>query len=160
MNPGRVTMSKIKLGMSIVLFCASSVSFAVQCYVTLVKAECWKNYQIDINTTQSDGKVVGKILIPKDKMWGRIDFPCDAGDVLASDVSFDPPIWVNQKGMRYKSNRFWSLPAADPVNGSIFTINMCFPGDFAKLPVSTDTNSSCDCSMEGIPPVKNLNIAK
>jgi hypothetical protein len=153
-------MNKVKLGLLTVLFCATPISFAAECYVTLVKADCWKGYQVDLNITKSDGKVVGKILIPKDKTWGRIDFPCNAGDVLASDISFDPPIWKHQVGLRFKSKRFWNLPATEADKGTLFAINMCFPGEFAQIPQAPNANTSCDCSMEGIPPVENLNIAK
>ncbi len=153
-------MRKFKLGILTGLFCVIHASFAAECYVTLVKAECWKGYQVDLKITQSDGKEVGSIFIAKDKTWGRTNFPCDAGNVLASDISFAPPIWQNEVGVRYKSNRFWNLPTTEAVKGTIFAINMCFPGEFAKIPEVPNANTSCDCSMEGIPAVENLNIAK
>ena len=153
-------MNKIKyLIISIICF-STQITFAAECVITLVKAECWKGYQLDLNITKSDGMVLGNISIAKDKSWGRTSFPCNSGDVLASNISFDPPLWQNEAGKRYSSGRFWSLPSNDDGKDNIYAIQMCFPKDFAKLPVSPNTGIECDCNIQGIPPVKNENVSE
>ena len=148
----KITLSAFVLAMT------SVSSYALSCVVTLVKDNCWLDYDVTIDIQDSRKKVsLSKALIPKGKNWNRVSFECEPTQVLSATAMFSPAIWEKDKDKVYNAVRFWTLPGLPPEKEALWSINICFPGQFESVPSPLQTQN-CGCSLDGIPPVENTNL--
>lgn len=149
---------KYRLLLSAISLIVSSLSHAVQCYITVVTAPCWNAYDVSVDIIDSVSNAkISTVKIPKGTHYGRVNFECKPSQVLAAQATFEPPVWIQDAHKVYNALRFWKLPDEAPQQGAIWSINICFPTQFANLPNSTSADS-CNCSLEGVPVVKNTNV--
>ena len=144
----------IKLLGCIFCFILSTASFAYPCYIMLVKDSCWTDYDVSISiidTTKDTPK--GHVSVAAGKSWGREKFDCEPKEVLLFAAKFSPVFWGNSEEKVYNAQRYWSLPESILPGQSAWTINLCYPKDFAEVPLPPTANNQCACSMEGIPAV-------
>ncbi|HBB53480.1 MAG TPA: hypothetical protein DCZ80_06225 [Legionellales bacterium] len=129
---------------------------AVECYVTFVKGQCWKDYQvhlklIDMRTHQNQLEID----LPAGDMWVREKFECQPGQIFNKTVSFSPAIWEGDDKKDFSSLAKISLPSSPPQEGAIWSIDVCIPGDFAKVPSPPGDVTNCGCDKSNIPDIKN-----
>ena len=128
---------------------------AIECYITVVKASCWKNY--DVSVTVTDAKTnaeLGKITVYEGSMWKRDTFSCKEGQTLALTAKFVPEFWSGDAAKEFKSIRFWRLPEKAGANAIGWNIKVCYPKWFANVPVPPDAGADCDCDMSAVPAFK------
>lgn len=136
-------------------FCCSFQTWAFPCFVTLVKDSCWTDYNVTVTiATAQTGKQVASVIVPQGQSWVRQSFTCQPGESLAFSAIFDPVFWENDKGKVYPGQSNWQLPQAIKKGETAWNINVCYPSEFAEVPLPPQANGSCKCITENIPPVK------
>ena len=149
----------MRLKVSIVLFITLSLitasTYAFDCYVTAIKGNCWKNFSVTLDVIDNGTKkslIVVKI--PKGKMWVREKFSCKEKQGLDYKANFTPAIWNDKSENNFNSKRVWFLPDDIKKGAVAWNMNVCFPTHFSEVPLPTDADSSCGCSIiKSIPPV-------
>lgn len=135
----------------------SVISFNVQafpCYLTVAKDSCWQDYNVKITAIDTaNSKELVTINIPEGKAWGRGKFECAAKQVLAFRASFTPVFWQNDVGKVYFGQHYWVLPYQTYSNETAWNINLCYPEQFAEVPLPPVGGENCKCNMQDIPPV-------
>ena len=136
-----------------ILFSANA--HAVTCYITIVKANCWKDYDVTVNITDAEnGKDLGDITIYEGDLWKREKFDCQAGETLALVAKFSPPIWEDDAGRDYKATRFWNLPKKASKDAVGWNVTVCYPEWFADVPTPPKGSADCACDMSKVPEFK------
>jgi hypothetical protein len=136
----------------------SSNAQAVTCYITMVKASCWKDYNLTVNVLNaSTGVKQGTIMVFSGDLWGRDKFECKPGQTLSLEAQFTPVFWEKDDGRIYKARRFWKLPdkVTDDITG--WNVTVCYPKWFSDVPYPPEASGDCKCNMGEIPkmePVK------
>ncbi len=149
---------KYRILLSAIFFIATSLSYALQCYITVITAPCWSGYDVSVDILDSSNNtLISTVKIPKGAHYGRVNFECKPAQVFAAQATFEPAVWIQDAHKRYSGSRFWKLPDDAPQQGAIWSIDICYPTQFADLPNSTSADS-CNCSLEGVPVVKNTNV--
>ena len=144
----------IKYSAFLVLASAVSQSFAFQCYITLVKDTCWKNYEVKVNVLDSSNdKVLTTVEVPKDKSWARQPFNCNPAMRLIYSATFKPVFWQSEVGKSYAAIRYWTLPDKISAQESAWDIPVCFSSAFSGVPFPPDALGNCKCNLLDIPPV-------
>lgn len=133
----------------------SSSVFAFPCYLTVVKDNCWTNYDVTVTMSnlQTNAKV-SNVLVPKGKSWERQQFTCDAGQTLTYYATFQPVIWENQANTAYKAVSFWTLPTTIGAHDLAWNLTACFPRDFSSTPTPINATGNCSCDVSDIPEPK------
>lgn len=142
----------MRMAMLALLMALSPVSFAVKCYYTLVKADCWVNY--DVTVTVSDAITNQRILtavVPKGKRWSRQTFECQPAQKFMYEATFSPIIWEKDANKTYHALRFWSLPEQVSAQTAAWNIPVCFPEAFAEVPLPPDAINACRCDFSVVP---------
>ena len=149
---------KFRVLLCAISFMVSSLSYAVQCYITVISAPCWNEYDVSVDILNSaNNSLISTVKIPKGAHYGRVNFECKPSQVFAAQATFEPAVWIKDAHKRYNASRFWKLPDNAPQQGAIWSIDICFPTQFGNVPNSTSSDS-CKCSLEDIPAVKNTNV--
>ena len=146
-----------KLLMAILL--VSSKLWAVQCYFTVAKGGCWKDYNVDVvlvNTAKQEN--VQTIHIPKGQLYTRVNVECQSKDVFSAFAQFSPAVFEEEANNKYPGVRFWAMPLTAPKPGVVWEIDICYPLQFAKLPMPKTDNSDCKCDFSSIPALENPNV--
>lgn len=141
----------------IALLCWGMTVFAhaFPCYITVVKDSCWTKYNVSVNVIDSSHeKSIMTVEVPKGKSWSRQLFACEPQQTLTFIGSFNPVFWKDDVGKTYPAHRSWSLPEEIASGDTAWNINVCYPNDFASVPLPPDASGNCKCNMEIVPPVK------
>src|SRR5689334_14957516 len=87
-------------------------TWAITCYYTLVKDNCWAKYNVSVEVKDAvSAKTLTTVTVPAGKSWTRGTFPCETnGQKLMYQAQFSPSIWESEKGKVYAAKNFWSLP--------------------------------------------------
>ncbi len=150
---------KIKNLVWFTLLLSSTSSWSFTCYMTMVKDNCWKDYNVmvDVNNSRTGDKML-TITVPKGDLWNRQMFDCDAGLKLMYIARFSPVFWEKDVGKTYPALNFWSLPNEIHPGDSAWNISVCYPKDFALVPMPPQATGNCKCDFASIPiiPPKKL----
>ncbi len=137
----------------ILVFCQPIWSFT--CYYTLVKDNCWTNYDVSVDVIDaSNTNKVFSLTVPKGKSWGRVEFSCTAAQSLLYYSRYSPVFWQSEKGKTYPALRNWTLPGKINPGDLAWTIPVCFPADFSQVPLPPDAKGNCKCDFSSIPEPK------
>ena len=146
-----------KLLMAILL--VSSKLWAVQCYFTVAKGGCWKDYDVDVVlVNRAKQENVQTIHIPKGQLYTRVNVECQSKDVFSAFAQFSPAVFEEEENNKYPGVRFWAMPLTAPKPGGVWEIDICYPLQFAKLPMPKTDNSDCKCDFSSIPALENPNV--
>lgn len=127
---------------------------AFPCFVTMVKDSCWGNYNVTVSVSNvKTGKLITSVIIPQDQFWARQSFSCEPGDAMSFSAVFTPVFWENDKGKTYPGQRTWQLPQEIKKGDTAWNINVCYPAEFAEVPLPPEATSNCTCDLDKIPPV-------
>ncbi len=126
---------------------------AVSCYITMVKASCWKDYDLYVTVKNSEtGDKLGDITVSKGNLWNRKEFICKPGMTLGLEAKYVPEIWKGDKDKVFPSTRFWSLPKETNNTDAIgWNVTVCYPQSFSDVPLPPDATADCTCDMQAIP---------
>ncbi len=128
--------------------------YAFPCFITLVKDDCWTNYDLTVDVKNaSTGKVVVSIIVPQGQSWTRQSFACQPKDRLSLEAAFTPIIWASDAGVKYAAKHDRILPDAITAGDTAWNINICYSDEFNNVPVPPESNGHCKCSLENIPAI-------
>jgi len=135
--------------------CFSIQAWAFPCFVTLVKDSCWLNYNVTMSIVNATtGKLITSIIVPEGQSWTRASFACQPRDTMSFSAIFTPVFWETDKGKIYPGQHDWQLPQTINAGETAWNINVCYPAEFAEVPMPPEANNQCKCDMAKIPPVK------
>lgn len=145
-------MKYIALLMSLLF---STQVFSVTCYMTMVKGNCWKSYDLTVDVTDADsGKPLVSVVVPSDQLWVREKFECKAGETIASKATFSPEFWAGDEKKFFTGKRYWKLPDVMKEDETGWNVTVCFPTQFSDVPTPPESNSNCNCDLSAIPKVE------
>lgn len=125
------------------------------CYYTLAKDNCWLKYDVSVDVIDaSTEKKIFNINIPAGTPWVTKTFECTVAQSLIYIAKFSPIIWESDKGKTFRGMRNWFLPGVINPGDTAWTIPVCFPKDFAEVPLPPTAGSNCACDFSDVPPVK------
>lgn len=128
---------------------------AFQCFLTLVKDKCWEKYTVSINVVNSlKDKSIMTMIIPQGQAWVRQPFTCEPKDSITLHATFSPVFWEKDDGKVFSGLHDWKLPETIKKGATAWNITVCYPADFAAVPLSPEADSHCGCDRENIPPVE------
>jgi len=104
---------------------------------------------LDANTNQQ----LLSVVVPKGKSWTREPFTCQPEQKLMYQVTFKPTIWQGQEDKKYMALRYWFLPAVIKPDESAWELKICYPADFAEVPLPATANANCHCDFTSIPAI-------
>ena len=134
---------------------SGSPLWAITCYYTLAKENCWLKYNVTVDVMDaSTNKVLTTVTVPAGKLWTRVVFPCQAAQKLMYSAHFTPVIWESEKGKVYSAKNYWSLPAAINPGDTAWNVSVCYPMDFSQIPLPPEATNSCTCDFKSIPELK------
>ncbi|EHL32839.1 hypothetical protein [Legionella drancourtii] len=133
----------------------SSPLWAITCYYTLAKDNCWLKYNVTVDVMDAlSAKVLATVTVPAGKSWTRVTFPCETnGQKLMYRAQFSPSIWDSEKGKVYMAKNYWSLPNGVKEGDSAWNVSVCYPSDFSEVPMTPEATSSCACDFSSIPEI-------
>jgi hypothetical protein len=132
----------------------SMKTFASTCYMTLMKDNCWTNYDVTVTVTDaSSNKLLTTINAPTANSWGRQKFDCQPGESLAFSAVFSPVFWQKDEGKHYVGSRTMRLPETMKEGHTAWTFSVCYSAAFSEVPLPPEAKGNCVCDPSGIPPV-------
>ena len=148
----RSCMKYLGILLSTLLF--SQQTFAVTCYLTMVKGECWKSYDLTVDISDADtGKAIKTVLVPEGQAWIRQEFDCKPGNTIALAAKFSPVFWERDDDKTFQGQRYWKLPDVIKPGETGWNVTVCFPAQFADVPAPPAGNSHCHCNFTNIPKI-------
>jgi hypothetical protein len=118
----------------------------------LAKDSCWTNYNVTVNVIDdASSTTVLTLSIPKGQTWARGSFECKPAQGLRYVAQFTPVFWQSDVGKSYVSTRTWYMPASVNPADKAWTIPICYPSDFAQVPLPPTADNSCKCDFSNIP---------
>lgn len=135
------------------LLLVSQTTWSIQCFFTLVKDNCWLDYDVTVNVTDAiTSKPVLTITVPKGKKsWERKTFDCQPLQSLDFVAKFSPIFWESDKGKTFKGKRTWTLPVHMEKGDTAWNITVCYPEQFTAIPLPPTAGSNCACDTKAIP---------
>lgn len=134
--------------------------WAITCYYTLAKDNCWSKYNVTVDVMDGvTAKILTTVEVPVGKQWARVTFPCETnGQTLMFNAHFSPTIWESEKGKVYPAKNSWPLPKEVKPGDSAWNVSVCYPSDFSQVPMPPEADGSCKCDFSQIPiiPPKQL----
>ncbi|MCC5791104.1 MAG: hypothetical protein JJT82_00640 [Legionellaceae bacterium] len=132
-----------------------AIADSEDCYITLIKDNCWLNYTVAVTVIDQDSKkTVSSITAEKGKAWAREKFKCTPGTTISYIATFSPVFWTADADKKYYSITYWHinplLETAQVAQG----VNLCFPRDFRNVPLPPDATAACRCEPSLVPPIK------
>lgn len=128
---------------------------AFTCFVTLIKDSCWTNYNVTATVVDADsGHTLATITVPQGTPWGRGKFACEPKQTLSMSTVFSPIFWQNDQNKVYPGQHDWQLPIAIKKGETAWNIPVCYPEEFAEVPVPPTAGSNCKCNKESVPSLK------
>jgi hypothetical protein len=133
----------------------ASPLWAITCYYTLAKDNCWLKYNVTVEVMDAlSAKVLTTATVPAGKSWTRVTFPCETnGQKLMYRAQFSPSIWDSEKGKVYMAKNYWSLPNGVNEGDSAWNVSVCYPSDFSEVPMTPEATGSCACDFSSIPEI-------
>jgi hypothetical protein len=139
------------MGVLMGLGCVSA-SAAFNCYLTVAKDNCWKNYNASVSVIDaSSGKILQTVKVASQHDWQRLPFTCQPGQNLNFQSSFSPSIWQGDKGVVYPAKKYKLLPKEPAVGQTAWEVSICYSHDFSGVPIPPESNGNCVCDMKSIP---------
>lgn len=136
-------------------FILTTQAFSFPCYITLIKASCWKNYDVTVQIEDvMIEKPITSMLIPSGAFWTRYEFACKEKQTIELTATFSPAIWEKDEGKQYKGKRFWSYPETIGPTDTAWNMTICYPNDFAELPTPAEAADGCVCDKQAIPAIE------
>ena len=131
---------------------SSNPLWAITCYYTLIKDNCWTKYNVSVNVMDATtAKVLITVTIPTGQSWARQTFSCEPGQKLMYNAQFSPLIWESDKDKIYPAKNYWSLPDTVNPGDSAWNLTVCYSSDFSQVPLPPEAVSNCQCTMDDIP---------
>lgn len=131
-------------------------SFAIDCYLTVVKDNCWKNFQVTVKMKDPQTRKVFKtIKVSSKEMWHREKFKCTPNQNIFYAAKFLPIIWEANQDKEYLARRYWRLPATFAKDDKAWNINLCFSKDFTGVPLPPRSSGKCSCDFKSVPPLQD-----
>lgn len=144
----------IKILIALLCVCFSISVQAFPCFLTLVKDNCWTNYNVSVGATNATtGKLITTVTVLQGKSWTRQAFDCEPAEAISFVASFSPVFWENDVGKTYAALRDWRLPEAIATGDTAWNITLCYPGQFSEVPLPPDASGTCACKTDDIPPI-------
>lgn len=135
-------------------FFLSSPIWAITCYYTLAKDNCWNKYNVTVDVMDaSTDKILTSVTVPEGQSWTRQTFPCEPGQKLMYRAHFSPMIWESEQGKLYKAKNYWFLPKTVNPKDSAWNLNVCYPSDFSQVPLPPEATGNCQCDLKSIPEI-------
>ena len=144
---------------TLIAWMITSPSWSFSCFYTLAKDSCWTDYDVSTSVIDSlTGGTLFTVTRPKGQHWIRRAFECNPNEKLMFSASFSPEIWEKDKGKTYKAKNFWFLPDKINPGDSAWEVSVCYPAQFADVPLPPKATSDCQCDFSSIPviPPKQL----
>lgn len=134
----------------------TSISFAFPCFITVAKDSCWIEYNVTVSVldVSNDRKKMVDIIIPQGSIWARKKTECEPKQLLQFEAQFTPVFWQEDRGKKYTSIRYKTLPANIGPQETAWNINVCYPRDFSQVPLPPEAGSNCKCDFSNIPNVE------
>lgn len=146
-------MKSIMSALGLLFF--SPYVFAFTCYMTLVKDTCWTQYNVTVEVYDAaNNQQKSTIIIPAKSTWARQKFECQPGEKLRFQAKFTPIFWQQDEGKVYPGVSFWSLPDAVQSGDTAWNITLCFPREFAEVPMPPTATANCQCDTSKVPPIQ------
>ena len=145
---------KKKLILIVACVLLSTSSYAFKCFITAAKDSCWLDFNVTIYVIDLDsGKNLATISIPKGKAWTRVETQCNPSQELKMQADFNPVFWQSDEGKNYKAKQYWQLPTTIKPGEAAWNLNICYPANFAQVPLPPSAGSNCTCDFTKIPSV-------
>lgn len=136
-------------------FCLSGSLQAFPCFITMVKDQCWTNYELTIDVIKGRGGAkITTIVVPIGKSWVREKFDCQPKGTISLTATYSPVFWARDKGKVYRALHDWVLPDKIEKGDTAWNINVCFAEMFAEVPLPPEANGTCACEWKDIPAVE------
>ena len=136
------------------VWCFIAEAQAFQCFVTISKDNCWTNYTLKVDVSNAaNKKIITSITVPQGSSWTRKKFECQAHDAILFTASFSPVFWEADIAKTYLAKKHWILPASVSHGDVAWHLNLCYPAQFAEVPLPPDANGTCACNTDKIPPI-------
>ncbi len=128
---------------------------AFPCFITLVKDNCWTDYNVTLTLTDARAvKTIATITALQGKTWDRVAFECQPAEAISLKAAFTPVFWEADLGKVYPTRHDWLLPEAIAKGDTAWNIPLCFPADFAEVPLPPNVSGNCKCDMDKVPAIK------
>lgn len=128
---------------------------AFPCYVTLVKDNCWLDYNVSVNVIDVMGdKPLMTLTIPKGKTWVRQAFVCQPKQSVRLEATFSPLIWEADADKVYKGQRFWTFPEEIDPKQSAWNLKLCYSKNFTGTPLTPQNTGNCVCDASVVPKIE------
>ncbi len=129
-------------------------AYAFPCYFTLVKDNCWTDYNVTVDIVDtSNKKVVASLNMPKGKSWDRKEIACQPMQTFMLQAQYTPVIWQQDAGKIYYGKRYWSFPEEIKPGESAWNMVICYADHFQGLTLPPTSSGHCVCDMKGIPAI-------
>lgn len=125
------------------------------CYFTLAKDSCWTKYNLTVDVIDANAQTILTTLnIPAGTSWLRQEFSCQPSQKLMYQARFTPVFWESDAGKSFSAERFWFMPGTINSGDTAWEIPVCFPKNFAEVPLPPGADSNCKCDFSVIPVIK------
>lgn len=130
-------------------------AYAFTCYLTVVKDNCWENYNVTVSAedVKGDHPQLVTVIVPEGSLWARQKFNCQPGQSLRFNARYTPIFWESERGKVHYLKHYWNLPKEVKAGESAWNITLCFPKQFSQVPLPPEATSSCKCDLKNVPPV-------
>lgn len=146
-------LNKFMIILSLSLF--SRYAMAFPCFITIVKDNCWTNYNVTVDVIDANtDKVLTTVVVPKGKPWVRSSFEATPRQQFMLRATFNPAFWKQDEGKQYFAKRYWALPEAVVGETTAWHVGACYPEQFLDVPMPPDAGSQCKCDKREIPEVQ------
>ena len=128
---------------------------AFPCFITLVKDNCWTNYDLTVDITNAmTGKVLMSLVVPQGQSWVRQTFTCQPKDRLSLKARFTPAIWTTDADKSYPAKQDLVFPDVIKTGDTAWNVNVCYSDAFKDIPLPPESNGQCQCNMDKIPAIQ------
>ena len=143
-----------RLFMILVGACLFIQAHALPCYITLVKDNCWSNYNVSVDVVDvSNETVMTTLIIPEGTSWVRNEIVCQPKQTVMLKATFSPVFWESDTGKIFYAQRYWSFPEITKPGVTALSMTICYAKDFAGLSLPPEANGHCVCDTKSIPPI-------
>lgn len=145
----------LKSSLTVVLLFFSLDTLAFPCFITMVKDNCWKNYNVTVDVLDAQtNEILVTLDIPKGVPWSRKSFESNPKQRFMLRARFSPAFWSGEENKYYYASRYWALPEEIVGETTAWHVGACFPENFSSVPLPPDAGSNCKCDRREIPDVE------
>jgi len=132
-----------------VLPALSSAEKMLSCTIQLSKTNCWAGHSVTIDPvnlrTMEHGPVIS---LKEDEFFIEQTFPCESFEQMTFTAKFSPPIWEGKGDKENRAKHIYNVPAKLPEGAKAWVISICFPDDFASVPLPLGDLRNCKCQFK------------